>query len=150
NLQEALNEDAATENITSIEREINTAREPARSILQSIAAERYWNYLQQNRWNLFNRTQTTGNPGDDITRWGIADFHKKITALYLASIKNENLLQSQKVETFDPIILKGNVRNLRPTLFDLLTNRAIEFFTTEEGFAGAGMPRSSQPQNRFE
>src|SRR5678815_3538837 len=78
NLHEAISENAEIENITSIEKEINGAREPARSMLQSIAAERYWNYLQQNRWQLYNRTPTTASPGNDITSWGVEDFHRKI------------------------------------------------------------------------
>ena len=31
-----------------------------------------------------------------------------------------------------PIIVKGNTRNIRPTLYDLLAHRAIEYFNNDE------------------
>jgi len=69
---------------------------------------------------------------DDIATWTATDFHKKVSELYLLSIKNEKLLQQTKLKPFDEIILKGNVRHLRPTLFDLLTHRALEYFKNDE------------------
>ncbi len=49
-----------------------------------------------------------------------------------ASIKNEKLLQQTKLEPYDAIIIKGNVRHLRPTLFDLLAHRALSYFENDE------------------
>src|ERR1700730_12086109 len=51
-------EDAALKSIFRVEREIAGAREPARSILHSMEAEIYWDYFQQQRWKLYDRTQT--------------------------------------------------------------------------------------------
>src|SRR4029077_17771504 len=48
------------------------------------------------------------------------------------SIKNSSLLQQTKLISYDAIILKGNVRHLRPTLFDLLTHRALDYFKNDE------------------
>ncbi len=59
-------------------------------------------------------------------------FNKKISELYLQSIKEEKLLQQTKLEPFDAIIIKGNVRHLRPTLFDLLAHRALDYFESDE------------------
>src|ERR1700689_6670 len=78
NLQEAKWEDAEKINIAGIEEEIKIAGEPARSILQSILAETYWNYFQQNRRELYDRTQTVNFKNNDIATWSIDDFHKKI------------------------------------------------------------------------
>ena len=49
NLRQGIEEDASAKSIDSIENEITIAKEPAKSILQSIAAQLYWNYFQQNR-----------------------------------------------------------------------------------------------------
>ncbi|MEI9943497.1 MAG: alpha-2-macroglobulin family protein [Chitinophagaceae bacterium] len=92
----------------------------------------YWNYYQQYRWQLYNRTQTTEFKKEDIATWTAEDFHKKISDLYIASLKNEKLLQQTKLEPFDAIIIKGIVRHLRPTLFDLLANRALAYFENDE------------------
>ncbi|HEX4372739.1 MAG TPA: MG2 domain-containing protein, partial [Puia sp.] len=132
NLQEQKWEDATKINIDDLNKEIRTGTEPSRSILESILAETYWNYFQQNRWNLYDRTKTVNFKKDDIATWTIDDFHKKISELYLASIKDESLLKQTKLESFDAIIIKGNVRYLRPTLFDLLAHRALEYFKNDE------------------
>ena len=52
--------------------------------------------------------------------------------MYLQSIQNEKLFQQTKLEPFDAIIVKGNVRHLRPTLYDLLAHRALEYFKSDE------------------
>ncbi|MEJ7672336.1 MAG: hypothetical protein WKF59_06420 [Chitinophagaceae bacterium] len=86
-------------------------------------------FLQQNRYKFYNRTKTCLNfKKDDILTWGIDDFHKRIGELYLASIKEEKLLQQTKLEPLDAIIIKGNVRYLRPTLYDLLAHQCLGLF----------------------
>ncbi|MGN6531426.1 MAG: alpha-2-macroglobulin family protein [Ginsengibacter sp.] len=132
NLRQNIEEDASVKSIDSLEREITIAKEPAKSILQSIAAQLYWNYFQQNRYKLYQRTNTVNFDKKDIATWTSDDLHQKIAALYVASLKNEKLLQQTKLEPFDAIILKGNVRNLRPTLFDLLAHRALDYFKNDE------------------
>ena len=118
--------------IREIESEIITSKQPAGSVLKNILAELYWNYFQQHRWQLYDRTKTYNYQKHDITSWDAEDFHKKISELYLQSLQNEKLLQQTKVETFDAIVLKGNTRNLRPTLYDLLAHRAIDYFKSDE------------------
>src|SRR6185312_16178495 len=49
NLRQNIEEDASAKSIDSLENEIAIAKEPAKSILQSITAQLYWNYFQQNR-----------------------------------------------------------------------------------------------------
>jgi len=131
-LQQNIQEDASVKSIDSLEKEIAVAKEPAKAILQSITAQLYWNYFQQNRYKLYQRTNTVNFDKKDIATWTSDDLHKKIGELYLSSLKDETLLQQTKLEPFDAIILKGNVRNLRPTLFDLLAHRALDYFKNDE------------------
>ncbi|MEP6750608.1 MAG: alpha-2-macroglobulin family protein, partial [Bacteroidota bacterium] len=132
NLQQSLQEEADNKTIAEWQQEINTAAEPSKSILASILAEKYYYYFQQHRYQLYDRTKTIDFKKDDIATWGPDDFHEKISFLYLASLKDEKILQQTKLDAFDPIILKGNARYLRPTLYDLLANRALEYFKTGE------------------
>ncbi len=130
-------QNGATENdeikaIADLEKETKPASEPARSILNSLIAELYWQYYQQHRWQLYNRTNTTGFKKADIATGTVDDLHKKIGDLYLKSIKNSSLLQQTKLTPYDAIISKGNVRHLRPTLFDLLAHRALDYFKNDE------------------
>jgi hypothetical protein len=131
-LQSENREDNDLLSIKEIEAEIPTSKEPATSVLKNILAELYLTYFQENRYKLYNRTKTYNYQKYDISSWDVEDFHRKITELFLASIKNEKLLQQTKVETFDAVIIKGTVRKLRPTLYDLLANRAAEYFRNDE------------------
>ncbi|TMI91970.1 MAG: alpha-2-macroglobulin, partial [Bacteroidetes bacterium] len=131
-LQREMREDNETLAIKEIENEIVTAKEPVVSIFRSLLAGVYLNYFQQHRWQLYDRTETKQFRKEDIQTWTAADFHKKISELYLQSIKNEKLLQQTNLKSFDEIILKGNVRHLRPTLYDLLAHRALDYFKSDE------------------
>ncbi|MFL5810565.1 MAG: alpha-2-macroglobulin family protein, partial [Flavisolibacter sp.] len=131
-LQEENQEDAELLSIKQIEKEIPTSKEPAASILNNLLANLYWQYLQEHRWELYNRTNTVDFNKSDIATWTLEDLHKKISEVFLESIKNENVLKQTKLEPFDAIIVKGNVRNLRPTLFDLLAHHALQYFSNTE------------------
>ncbi len=131
-LQSENREDNEIFSISEIEKEIAISREPVAAILKSLLAEMYWNYFQQNRWDLYNRTNTTQFTKEDIATWTAGDFHKKIGDLYLQSIHPEKLLQQTSLKPYDAIITKGNVRHLRPTLFDLLAHRALSYFENDE------------------
>ncbi len=131
-LQQDNRENNQVQAIKDIEKEMALNKEPAVSILKSLLAGLYWQYFQSHRWNLYDRTNTVNFKKDDIATWTIEDFHKKIGDLYLQSIKNDQLLKQTKLEPFDAIIVKGNVRNLRPTLYDLLAHRALDYFKNDE------------------
>ncbi|MDX2048987.1 MAG: hypothetical protein SFU87_19525, partial [Chitinophagaceae bacterium] len=81
-LQQQKEEDAEIKGIAELEKEISAAAEPAKSILYSILAGQYWQYLQQNRWKFYNRTATVQFKKDDIATWGIDDFHRVISSAY--------------------------------------------------------------------
>src|SRR6266542_3440046 len=89
-------------------------------------------FTKHNCWQLYNRTQTINFKKEDIATWSTDDFHKKISELYLASVNNEKLLQQTRLEPFDPVIIEGNTRRLRPTLFDLLAHRALGYLKNDE------------------
>src|SRR6187401_427602 len=131
-LQREARDDNETLAIKEIENEIATAKEPVASIFRSLLAGVYLNYFQQHRWEFYNRTETKQFRKDDIKTWAAPDFHKKISELYLQSIKNEKLLQQTTLKPFDEIISQGNVRHLRPTLYDLLAHRALDYFKSDE------------------
>ena len=131
-LQKENTENSEIKAIADMEKEIGTSNEPVTSILKSLIAEMYWNYFQQQRGRFYNRTNTKDFKKEDITTWTADDLHKKISELYLQSIKNSALLQQTRLDPYNAIIVKGNVRHLRPTLFDLLAHRALEYFKNDE------------------
>lgn len=131
-LQQQIREDNEVLSVQEIEKEIGESKEPAKAILKSLLAEMYWNYYDRKRWALYDRTETVNFKKDDIDTWSIDDFHRKIGSLYLESINNTRLLQNTTQKGYDAIIIKGNVRHLRPTLYDLLAYRALEYFENDE------------------
>jgi hypothetical protein len=132
NLRASYREDAIESSIKDLEKEVSTARVPYRSILQNMLASIYWNYLQQNSWKYYNRTNTVNFVKSDIKTWTIDDFHRKISDLFLASLEDEKILFNTRLEKYEPILRKGNVRYLRPTLYDLLAHQALSYFMTGE------------------
>ena len=86
NLNIPLTENGAEENIRKMEAEIQTAQPPVRYILQSVAAEMYWQYFQNNRWKFYNRTNTANVNKEDIATWTLDDLNHKISQLYVASV----------------------------------------------------------------
>lgn len=131
-LQTENREDNEFFSIAEVEKEISISRGPAQAILQSLLAELYQNYFQNYRWKLYNRTKTEKFNKADISTWDAEDFHRRIGELYLQSLKDEKTLQQTKLEPYDAIIAKGNVRHLRPSLFDLLAHRALDYFESDE------------------
>ncbi|MEJ8818094.1 alpha-2-macroglobulin family protein [Lacibacter sp. H407] len=131
-LQQMKEEDADIKTINDIEKEISTAAEPLKSVLTNYAAEAYWQYFQNNRWKFYDRTNTVGYKKDDVSTWTIDDLHKKISSYYLASLQNKKILQQTRLDAYEPVINKGNARHLRPTLYDLLAHRAIDYFQNDE------------------
>lgn len=122
--------------ILALQKEIDGSLQPERSILQNILAGVYLGYLQQNRWRLNDRTNTQPSVGADIATWSLDDLNKKIRELYLASLKDEDRLARISLNAYEPIIIPGNTRRLRPTLFDLLAHNALDYFRVGDAYSG--------------
>ncbi len=137
-LQESIREDNVLLSIAEIEKEITVAQEPSASLLKSLLAGMYLQYFYQHRGELYNRTPVSNGAQQEIATWGLQQFHRRIYSLFAQSLKAEKRLQGIRLEAYDAIIQKGNVRYLRPTLYDLLAHRALDYFQTGE--AGITQP----------
>ena len=131
--RDMVQEDSRENNIFYVDTLIAGAKAPARNILQSMQAGMFWQYLQNNRWTFYNRTKLAQEKSKDITTWSIDKLYATISKLYKASLGNEVLLKNTRLDGLDAILIKGeNTRQLRPTLFDFLAHRALEFFMNDE------------------
>ncbi len=120
-------------NIFFVDTLIRNAKAPAKNILQSMQAEMYWQFLQNNRYKFYDRTKKADEKSTDINTWSLDKVHQTISKLYKASLQSEVLLKETSLESFEPIIIKGeNTRQLRPTLFDFLSFRSLDYFMTDE------------------
>ncbi|MEO5907502.1 MAG: alpha-2-macroglobulin family protein, partial [Saprospiraceae bacterium] len=129
-----LEEDSAIKALERIEKEVETFPEPARSVMHSLIAEWYGQYLQGHLWELRNRTEFSGTPGPDIRTWGIRHFIDQIQDHFASSIRWEGL-KTAKVEDYTLLLTeKQNTDELRPTLYDILMHRALDFYAGAESF----------------
>ncbi|HYF33133.1 MAG TPA: alpha-2-macroglobulin family protein, partial [Chitinophagaceae bacterium] len=131
-LEENLEESGFAKQFAPLEQELQTVTGPVKSILHSILAQRYWLYYQMRRRYVYDRSNTINTNKDDIDTWGREDFLSAITRHYLLSLHDKKLLQQTKTSAAEPLIIYGNVSHLRPTLFDILAHRALDYFTNDE------------------
>ncbi|MCF3112098.1 alpha-2-macroglobulin [Niabella sp. CC-SYL272] len=142
-LQDENRENNELSSIAELEKEISGSKGAVRALLNSYLAGIYQSYFNRNRYNLYNRTNTTGFQKSDPATWAIDDFIQKISNLYQLSLTDEAQLRRVRLEDYDALIEKGNTRNLRPTLYDLLASRALNYFKNPERSV-------TQPAYKFE
>ncbi|WP_412466167.1 alpha-2-macroglobulin family protein [Pedobacter sp. KLB.chiD] len=131
--QSYLEENAFDKILIGLRKDIGNAKQPEKSILQSLLAETYWNYLQQNRWQINQRTPVQGDIGDDIKTWNIKKLNDETLKYYLLSLKDSQLLKQTKVDTLDAVLAGDKkYRSFRPTLYDLLAHRALDVLSNTQ------------------
>jgi len=130
--------------IKELEDETMKAKFPANAIMKTILADTYWNYFNRNRYKFYNRTETTGNETSDIATWDLKTIFKRIITLYNESLNESETLKNIKIDLFDEIIVKGTKsRVLRPSLYDFLAHRTVDFYSNSE-------TQLTEPANVFE
>src|SRR5687767_3777360 len=129
-----LEEDSSVKALERLEQEINTYPEPAKSVMHSLAGQWYGQYLQTHLWELRNRTEFGGTPGPDIRTWGMRHHIDKIHHHYEQSLMWQGL-KTAPVENYALLLTeKQNTDDLRPTLYDILMHRALDFFSGTESY----------------
>jgi hypothetical protein len=115
--------------INLLRQDVSEAKQPEKSILQSLLAETFWNYYSQNSYKISQRTEVADDIGNDIATWPIKKLLNEVTRLYLASISEVSLLQNTSINTLEEILIGDKAtRYLQPTLYDLLANNALVIF----------------------
>ena len=119
--------------LIELQKEAEKVEFPTKNLLYSMQAEVYWKYYQENRWRFANRTQMQESP-EDIETWSIAKITEETRKNYLRSLEKAAELQKIQINVFDEVIERGtdDARALRPTLYDFLAWRAINFFQNSE------------------
>jgi Bacterial Alpha-2-macroglobulin MG10 domain/Alpha-2-macroglobulin family/MG2 domain/Alpha-2-macroglobulin bait region domain len=127
-------EDAFVKAIDRLNEEIKTSTFPAAPMLHSMLAECYWHYYQNNRWRFSNRTQTEKFELKDIHTWDLKTIMEKMTVEYELSLNNADELKKTPLARCGEIIADRSSDNLlRPTLYDFLAHRAVDFFSLDDG-----------------
>jgi uncharacterized protein YfaS (alpha-2-macroglobulin family) len=130
--------------IIKLRDEAAASRYPVKPVLQSILADAYWQYFQNNRWRFYERSTAVNFNNDDITTWDLKTIVNATIKSYKASLGNIDSLKRTKIDLYDDIVVRGTSegRKWRPTLYDFLAHRALGFFMGSEADI-------SRPANRF-
>lgn len=131
--------------ILFFEKELKEAKFPTKQILHSMLGDLYWTYYQENRWKILDRTtiesadKSPSPKGEglgvrsDIETWSADDFYNKAFENYTTSLSESEKSKTIPLKNLNLILDKGkNTETLRPTLYDFLVHRAIDYFTNEE------------------
>ncbi|WP_240315575.1 alpha-2-macroglobulin family protein [Aquimarina longa] len=129
-----LEENAQLTVIKNLKNEIHNSKFPKKNILESILANLYWQYFQQNRWEFYNRTQTSEKVDqEDFRTWDLKTLFAEVHTYYQKSLQNGVLAQQTDLKKFDQILTTAtDSKKYRPTLYDLLVHNALEFYKTSE------------------
>jgi len=131
-LQSYIEEDAITAIIGTLKTEISRSAYPVKPVLQSVLASMYYNYFQQNRYKFYQRTQQTV-AGADFTQWDLKTIIGQVDYLYRSSLSEIKKEQETPITVLDGVLIGDrSTLSLRPTLFDLLVNRALDYYLAEE------------------
>jgi len=144
-LQDKTGEDDINSKVTVWNKEIADTRSVVQqSILDVLLAETLKNYYSgRNSWEIDSWSKTSNYTKADITTWNTDDFYNYISALYTKALFPVTLLQQAGLSQYGAIIIKGNASYLRPTLYDLLANMALDFYKDKR-------PSRTEPSDAFE
>ncbi len=133
-LIEMKEEEAAEKSIQLLNKEIKVAPFPAKPLLQSLLADVSWQYFQANRWKFHERSTTSDFEPENIATWNLKQLLDFCIKNYKSSLSNTDSLMQTKIDVYDYILKKGGAetRKLRPTLYDFLAHRALQFFRSAE------------------
>ncbi|MDD4870330.1 MAG: alpha-2-macroglobulin family protein [Kiritimatiellae bacterium] len=121
------------EKITRLEAEIEKAPKEIVPILNTVLANWYWHYFQNNRWRFMQRTATAVAPGKDFTTWDLTRLFAEIDKKYQSALSAADMLKTIPVASYNDLINKGNMPDTyRPTLYDFITQEALSFYTSGE------------------
>ena len=143
-LEQNLTEEFYSITIKSLNEEVKTSSMPVKPLIHTLLAEMYWRYYITNRNRFKNRTETISFKQEDIATWDLKKIINKTIEHFLKSIESADSLKKIPINTYDEIITKGdNSRKFRPTLYDFLAHRLIDFFMNDE-------PDIIRPSYKFE
>ncbi len=116
--------------VAELKQEITRAKTPQLQILNSFLGDFYYDYYRNNRWKINQRTQLLSEPSEDIQNWTKNNFLERSQKHYLASLEGADLLYSVSIAQLKSVLFNDSLSTIYyPTLFDLLAQRAIKYFT---------------------
>lgn len=130
----SIKDNALVNSIMEVEKVADSASFPVKPILHSMVAEMYWWYFEKHRYEFYNRSRTSQIVSSDISTWDLYHLIDKVIYHYKASLADSSALKQLPLKDFNNIlfIVNKDTDAIRPTLYDFLAMRAIDFFSEQE------------------
>ena len=130
--------------LNEVEDTAKSESSPTKEILYSVLAEMYSFYLDGNYYNIISRSVTAEADPDKMQFWDAEKFSKTIWDLYDLSLQNKDVSKKINIADFKDILSEGHKsEEVRPTLYDFLAHRAIDYFTNGKSYL-------TEPAYKFE
>lgn len=131
-----LNEESELLFINLLKTEIKRSIGEEKAILQSLLAEVYMMYYNQNQYKFQGRTYVSESEKliDDFRTWDLMSIYNEVSKLYLSSVSEKELLITKPLVDYVSILENVTKEStlISPTLYDFLANRAIDFFSNKQ------------------
>lgn len=121
-----------------------TSTPPVKQIAASYLAELYLRYFENFRWEISQRSDIAGEKSKDFRTWTTQQFLTTIETLYLRSLDDKKSIDIS-IDVYKIVLNKydSTAVTLRPTLYELLADRAITFFNNYDSYSNEN-PESFQ------
>lgn len=130
----SLSEEEQITTLNSLLAEEKEATGLAKPIIQTAAAELLKLFRDRQYWRAKDRTPTPG-VSTDVATWSIKELDDTIASLYLKSISDKVRIREVGLDQLPEIIDPGqSTQGLRPTLYDFLIHRAIDYFQDSRSY----------------
>jgi uncharacterized protein YfaS (alpha-2-macroglobulin family) len=125
--------------------EADKAKYPVKPLLHSLMAEIYWQYYAVNRWRFMSRTTTAAEVKlEDLETWDLQKIVDETMHQHHLALQNPAQLKTFPIDVYNDILDQGGKkeRGFRPTLYDFIAHRAIDFWMSTE-------PELTKPAYQF-
>jgi uncharacterized protein YfaS (alpha-2-macroglobulin family) len=137
-------EEPLVKTIAHFQSELEKFNAVEQAIINSMIAECLWSYLQQNRFEIFERTPLANPDLTDVRTWDTRLLLQQTIAYYQRSLQPREALQKMQIRNYKEVLTLGDNESeiQRPTMFDFLAHRAIDAWNRHD-------LRLTQPQDGF-
>lgn len=131
--------------VNEMKDEISHSASPlSRALFESLLGEIYWTYYLNNNWKFSQRTQTEDINKEDFRTWDSKTLRDTARFHYLAAFANTQILKTALVKDYSLLLIKNKESELyRPTMFDILTYKTIEFLQQSQTLTSQASPELS-------
>jgi len=117
--------------VSTLEKRISEAKSPSKQLLHSLTADLFKSYYNNQYYSISQRTNLASFDTGDIRTWAPNNYRDFIADEYLKSIDDD--IKGYKTSDYKALLSNEKAElELRPTLYDLLVDRALNYFSTKD------------------